>query len=230
MHTNDQTRLEGAASTYGVPMPKTITAAGKLATAADRLVADVEAETAPDPESIATAGDLKPALEAMTAWTTHDARQAAARTLVAVAHQRLSAAWDAAVPDFLEAFRRPFDDAAAAFMQALDLAGGSYANASGAQRDQLDQLAAPLTELAAVRDTLGARMPVDLGNTALTRITRILRFTDLERAMRLNAATEGTDPGTTGWWAAVTNARGTVIRWNTPAEQQRQHELARVRV
>ena len=192
--------------------PKTIAEAAKLAAAADQLVADIEAETEPELALVAVK-DVKVVYDALVGHAAHDTRQAAARTVQASAHAQLSAAWDASVDYLLRAFQPVFNECAEAFTEALARAG-SYNEASGAQRDELDLLAAPLTELKGVRDILGARVPHDVGHTGLKFITRVLRFTDLERALRLGVATEGTTPDTAAWWAAAAGARGVTIAYN----------------
>ena len=223
MLDSDITRLRAEADTYGITLPKPLTDADKLVDAAEELVTEVTDEQAPDPEAFANRAQLRRLHESLCLWATHDERLAHARRLHTIAQSKRATAWDGGVPALLEAFRDPFDTAVTAFLSALDQIGGNYETATGAQRDTLDALANPISELAAIRDILGAQ-PVDLGSNMLTRITRVMRFTDLERAGRVYSISQGSSPA--AYWAEVSKAPGTVIRWNLPGEQQSQAQLA----
>lgn len=222
MLDSDINRLRGEADTYGITLPKALRDADKLVDAAQELLTEVTDEQAPDPEAFANRAQLRRLHEGLCLWSTHDERLAHARRLHTIALSKRAAAWDGAVPALLEAFRDPFDTTVAAFLSALDQIGGNYDTANGAQRDTLDALANPITSLAAIRDILGTQ-PVDLGNSMLTRITRVMRFTDLERAGRVYSISQG--GAAAAYWAEVSKSPGTVIRWNVPAEQQTQAQL-----
>jgi hypothetical protein len=90
----DHVRLASAADDFGLAMPKSLTDAEALHTAALALLAGVHAEAEPNVYDI-TLKNLKDVHTALVAWPSHAAREEAAARLVQVAAGKVQRRMDA---------------------------------------------------------------------------------------------------------------------------------------
>jgi len=213
---------------FGVPVPDQVAAAEALHTAAVELTAKVRSETPPDLSAL-TVKTLDATVAAMVAWDNRDDRLAAAAKIEKFSAGRVLDAWDHATSALMEAFRRPFDAAAATFVEALAELGGDLDTAKALTTEKADAYntlmaaAADLHVLAEVRAILGTRYPSSESEHNVHLFGQVATLPSYDVFVRKFPSTQAWAPE---WWAAVSAVPGVEIKWHTPTEQQSYLDIA----
>lgn len=228
-----------ACGEFGIETPAVVREAEATHDAAAKLLAEIRAERDVDISTV-TAKNLKAVHARMVDWETHGSREKVAARIEADTAGRVLAAWMMATADLTEAFRAPFNTAAAEFVTALtdlnddlDPLHAINAGRHDAHR-RMTSAAARLDTLTRVRDALSRSTPIDVGHRAVEELGRILHlpnFYTVNYTIPHNAAG---DPitrdglchrGEALWFAMVARIPGVQIKWHTPSEQQTFTEL-----
>ena len=236
LSTYNATVLHTGCTQYDIPVPKAVLAAEALHAAAVVLLAGIRAEIAPDLETI-TLKNMTEVHAQMVATTTRPARERAAVEIEGLLEHKRTHSWHIAAADLCEAFRVPFDTAAATFTTALAALDGNTDAETAInaglheQHHALTTSAADLQVLTGVRDALGTALPIDVGSSGggmgLDRLGRICVLPDWDTiALKIPVRTGGLTPFTPAWFAALISIPGVSLKWRTPAEQQTVAQLA----
>ena len=193
--------LENSCNTHGIPKTKQITEANELLLAATNLYNAIRAEVEPDIYAVTTK-TLDSTFAALLVWPSNATRATVANRLVQAAAQQIVEAWNAYAGELMEAFRKPFNDAAAKL-----LAG--------------DKKAIPvLDELARVRDALALALPVNLRNREFEELSRLLFLPSIKTAVeRFPIRIEGIRRHQGEFWALALKIPDVRIVWNSPENQ-----------
>jgi len=238
-------QLTAACIAFKVPVPPAVTDAEAVVTGAEKLLASIRTESAPDLGAV-TAKTVQKTYDQAVAWLTHSERERIAEQMLALWRPRVSEAWRSRIGPLCEAFRKPFDDAVANFSAAYDelhpiadpttgLPDASRAIDAG-MADTYDRYAkagAKLTQLGALREMFATEIPVDLGVSGggangYQQISRIARITSRDLASQLPALLGGHRAHDSGWYAALLRTPGVKVMWQTSEDQPKWLALGKV--
>lgn len=224
----------------GIDPGPQVAAAEQLAAAARVSAATVRGATAPDLET-ATAATVAKLIEQRAQHAAlHPHRATAAERAVAIADQRVDAAWTTAAYQARAAIAAAFNDAAAELPDALDaLPNGEfraehhsiYAATSPEQLANLADVTGRLDAYAACRHWYARQTPqldrdrVPVGGDKLEAITRLLHVESLN-GFTQSTALPANGSGLAHWAAAAADPRYTIQWQELPAQIANAEALA----
>lgn len=200
---NDIYALRSAFEDYNLEIPGRIVEAEALAEAAEELVAELSAGTAPDVSTV-TAKTVPAVHQAIVDWPNTAAQIDAARQIERHAQSERLAAWTVGSGALMTGLQDPFNDIAGRFTQNGDT-----------------DLAAELEQLARIRDLLAhSGGPIaDLGITKVEEVTRLCIPPSKTAALNEVRALGHGRLFSTSWFNDARRAPGLTLSWNIPARQ-----------